>query len=148
MVKISKKFLAIFFVVWMMVFAAVPAYAAEAQEELSPRYAVPIDVSLDVNISSSLMLYTTAEYATYDPAVTRVVMTTYVEKRSLLVIWNRVDIGQTNNEWVDVGGMGTFDATHTVQLSNSGKYRVTTVYEVYNGSTLLDTIEETVSTDC
>ena len=124
--------------------AVVPAYAAPVDDHVAvPLYEAPIRVSGNATASISLLLSATAQYTAVDSQVTRVKITTYVEKRSLLVIWNRVDIGQTNDEWVDNRYSSHGSVSHSVQLPSSGTYRVTAVFEVYNGSTLLDTIEWT-----
>ena len=132
----------------LLITSVLEPVSANQQGESSPRYTVPITGSVSANINASDVLYVTANYVVNDSPVTDVTVRTYVEKRSLLVIWTRVDIGETNNEWVDYGGTGTFNVSHTAQLSNAGTYRVTTIFEVYNGSVLLDTIEKTQTVSC
>ena len=118
----------------------IPAYAISADGEITPRYSINIDVSSIPNLSSSGLLTVTNSYGVNDSRVTQVVITTYVEKRNLLLFWNRVDIGTANNEWVDYGSNGHFAKSHSAQMPDSGTYRITATFDVYNGSTLLDSI--------
>ena len=109
-----------------------------------PAYAVVIDASCDCHYTDDLMLYVDCSYAAgANSGVTRVDISAYVEKRTLLLFWNKVDIGQPNNEWshtcYGLGGCAFFSA----QLPASGTYRVTFIMEIYQGSTLVETIEQT-----
>lgn len=80
--------------------------------------------------------------------MTRVVITTYVEKRKALVTWERVDIGQPNNKWIDVIYGDGGSKSHSVQLPASGTYRVTAIFDIYAGSNLLDTVTRTNKVTC
>lgn len=125
--------------------AAVPAHAAQpAEDPVMPAYAVVIDASCDYTITTDSTLYVDCSYATAaDSGVTRVDVTAYVEKRTLLLFWNKVDIGQPNNEWTDTC-YGLYGSTcFSTQLPASGTYRVTFIMEIYQGSTLVETIEQT-----
>ena len=125
--------------------AAVPAHAAQpAEDPVMPAYAVVIDASCDCLYTDDLMLYVDCSYATgANSGVTRVDVTAYVEKRTLLLFWNKVDIGLPNNEWTDTcyGLYGS--AYFSAQLPSSGTYRVTYIMEIYKGSTLVETVEKT-----
>lgn len=125
----------------------VPAYASPAEETISPRYNTNINIACIPNLPDSGILYVTNTYVVNDSRITRVVVTTYVEKRTLLVIWNRVDIGTPNNEWVDYGVNGDFDASHSAQMPAPGTYRVVVTFDVYSGTTLLDSIEKKLTVD-
>lgn len=124
-----------------------PAHAASTESTISPRLNTNINVTCIPNLPSSGLLYVTNTYDVNDSRITRVVVTTYVEKRTLLVIWNRVDIGTTNNEWVDYGSNGDFSKTHSAQMPQAGTYRVVVTFDVYSGSTLLDSIEKKATVD-
>lgn len=119
-----------------------PAYAIQPEgSDVMPLYNTYIKTTYAADIDDNLNLTTYASY-TATSSVTRVDITTYVEKRNLLVFWEKVEIGQPNNEWTDICYGTNNYAYHSKQLSNSGTYRVTMVYEVYNGTTLMETVEE------
>ena len=145
MKKTIRKAASLLLVCLTLLAAAVPAHAAQpAEDPVMPAYAVVIDASCDCYISEDLTLYLTCSYgAGANSGVTRVDVTAYVEKRTLLLFWNKVDIGQPDDEWTDTcyGLSGT--AYFSAQLPASGTYRVTFIMEIYKGSTLVETIEQT-----
>lgn len=125
--------------------AVVPAHAAQPVEDpVMPAYAVVIDASCDYNVAPDLTLYVDCSYATAaDSGVTRVDISAYVEKRTLLLFWNKVDIGQPNNEWTHTC-YGLYGSSYfSAPLPATGTYRVTFIMEIYQGSTLVETIEQT-----
>ncbi len=122
-----------------------PAYAAQPEHNISPMYAVPIIVDCGSSIDDNNLLYTTAAYNIDDCEYTRIKITIYVEKRSLLMFWNRVDIGQPNNQWVTYCYGWTNDVEHFAQMPSSGTYRITTTFEVQNGIDVVETITETTT---
>ena len=150
MEKSIKCVSALFFSLLMLFSAIVPARADQPDNEpVSPMYAVPIDVNCWCNISDDLTLYATCTYgAAANSQVSRVDITIYVEKRNLLIFWDRIDIGQPNNEWVTICYGLSNDTSHSAQLTSTGTYRATYIFEVYSGTTLIDTIEKTVTVSC
>ena len=147
MKKNLKQWAALALTLLLVGTAVVPACASPAEGEIMPRLNTNIDANCMSNLPDTGILTVTNTYGVNDSRITQVVVTTYVEKRSLLVIWNRVDIGTTNNEWVDYGSNGDFVKTHTAQMPGSGTYRVTATFEVYSGSTLLDSFDITCKVD-
>ena len=145
MKKTIRKAASLLLVCLTLLAAALPAHAAQPTEDpVMPAYAVVIDASCDYTITADSMLYVDCSYgAGANSGVTRVDVTAYVEKRTLLLFWNKVDIGQPNNEWTDTcyGLYGS--ACFSTQLPASGTYRVTFIMEIYQGSTLVETIEQT-----
>lgn len=147
MKKYIKKVAALLFACVSLLSAIVPSYAAQPEDStVSPAYAVVINATCDCAISPDSTLYVTCSYdAGANSGVTRVDITAYVEKRSLLVLWNRVDINQPNNEWSCIC-YGLYDTVgFSAPLPSSGTYRVTYILEVYKGTTLVETIEKTTS---
>lgn len=149
MKKEGKKWWALLLACWMVVGATVPAYAAQSGGETAqPMLTEPARTKLYCTASPSCVLTVKNEYTALDDAVTRVVITTYVEKRKALVAWERVDIGQENNKWIDVIYGDGGSKSHSVQLPASGTYRVTATFDIYAGSSLLDTVTKTNTVTC
>ena len=140
-----KKVAALLFACITILSAIVPSYAAQPEEDsISPAYAVPIDTSCDCTVSGDLTLYITCTYGVgASSGVTRVDITAYVEKRNLLVLWDRVDINRPNDEWTCICYGIHNSAYFSTPLPSSGTYRVTYIMEVYQGTTLVETIKET-----
>lgn len=145
MKKYIKKVVSLLLACITLLSTIVPSYAAQVEDNsVSPAYAVPITASCDYSTSDDLTLYVSCTYAAgADSGVTRVDITAYVEKRSLLVLWNRVDIGQPNDEWTSICYGLHNSAYFSAPLPSSGTYRVTCIFEVYQGTTLVETIEKT-----
>lgn len=149
MKKQGKKWWALLLACWMVVSAAVPAYAAQSGgETVQPLLTEPARTDSICRVSDSSVLSVTNSYTALDDAVTRVVITTYVEKRKALVAWERVDIGQENNKWIDVIYGDGGNKSHSVQLPASGTYRVTATFDIYAGSSLLDTVTRINKVTC
>ena len=47
----------------------------------------------------------------------------YIEKRTLGLLWKKVSLGVSGNEWSDSTGKKFLSGTHTVKLSENGEYR-------------------------
>lgn len=71
---------------------------------------------------------------------TKVVITTYIEKKTLGLFWKRVDIGTANNEWVDTIYGIDYTKVRRFQLSAKGTYRVKIVFKVYGTGGAADEI--------
>ena len=145
MKKCIRKFVSLLFACITLLSSIVPSSAAQPEDDsVSPAYAVVIDTSCHCTVSDDSTLYVTCTYgAGANSGVTRVDITAYVEKRNLLVLWDRVDINQPNDEWTCICyGIGN-SASFSAPLPSSGTYRVTYIMEVYQGTTLVETIEET-----
>lgn len=129
--------------------AAVPSYAAQGGGEVvQPMLTEPAKTNSKCGMSDAQMLTIKNEYTAQVDTVNRVLITTYVEKRKLLGSWERVDIGQLDNEWRDYCYGQSNSKSHSVQLPSSGTYRVTAVFEIYHNSTLLDTVTQTSTVTC
>lgn len=146
MKKTVKRCLSILFVCLVLISVIPFAHAAQPEDDaISPMYAVSIDVACYCNVSSDNTLYISCDYgADSDSGVTRVDITVFVEKRNLLVLWDRVDINQPNDEWTTIC-YGLCNVTsHSVPIT-SGTYRVTSIFEVYCGRDLVETIQKTTN---
>lgn len=108
--------------------------------DIMPRYNNASSVDTQMSISSSGKMTINYCYEGFPSLTSKAVITTYIEKRTLGLFWNRVDIGQTDNQWVDTIAKYTYDGTRTYQLSSSGTYRVTVTYKIYGTGGSTDTI--------
>ena len=70
----------------------------------------------------------------------------YFNNKVLGLFWSRVDIGQTNDKWIDVIYENVYTGFHYFQLSDKGTYKVTTEFVVYGSGGPADTITRTTTT--
>ncbi len=139
--QIKRMFVAIL-VLCLSIVPLCPVSAAIAEgNEIMPLYNNTSSASATMSINSSGKMTITYRYSGYSSITTKAVITTYIQKKTLGLFWTRVDIGQTNNEWVDTINDYKYTGTRTYQLSSSGTYRVTVVYKIYGSGGSADEIE-------
>lgn len=115
--------------------------SAATQEGVTPRYNNVSNVTASVGINDSGKLSITYKYSGSPEITTKAVITTYIEKKFLGLFWKRVDIGTTDNKWVDTIYDYIYAGTRSHQLSSSGTYRVTIIYKIYGSGGSADEIE-------
>ncbi len=143
--KMNKNFMIrmiCFFVSCNMLF--LPFSLVATAQDIMPCYNNVEYVETRATISSSGEMTITNIVRGEDGFFTRAVITTYVEKRILGIFWSRVDIGQTNDEWIDTIYTNVYSGTHSVQLPSTGTYRVTVEYVIYGSGGSPDTITQEV----
>lgn len=142
MKKLFKKVLATVLVMCLSVtsFCSVSAVAATT-EGVTPYYNNVRAVNTVIGISSSGKLTINYYYSGSSSITTKAVITTYIQKKTLGLFWTRVDIGTTDNEWVDTIKDYSYDGVRTFQLSSKGTYRVTAIYKIYGSGGSADEIE-------
>ena len=138
--KFIKRILSIVLVLCM---AMIPMYSASAAtpDEVMPCYNNTASTTTAMSINSTGKMTITYQYSGFESITTKAVITTYIEKKTLGLFWTRVDIGETDNQWVDTINSYRYSATRTGQLPSSGTYRVTVVYKIYGSGGSADVIE-------
>lgn len=105
---------------------------AEATEStgypVSPQSEIKGNGSVTPRLSGSGLLSVTVSYDKVGDEFYYCDMVTYVERKNLGLIWGRVDIGTTDNEWLHRAYPETFSITYETQLKKTGTYRVTTEF--------------------
>ena len=129
--------------VLLLLTAIIPANAA-VQDEVAPCYNNVVSVSSIASVSSTGVLKVTNSYNGSSSITSKAVITTYIEKRTLGIFWSRVDIGQTDDEWVDTIYNYKYSGSHSVQLPSTGTYRVTVEYVIYGSGGAADTITKEI----
>ena len=131
---------------------SLPAYASQLPEEDSTVVVMTIDPRLN-NGSSCSQIFTitssgkatvSVDYAGISGVTTKVTSTVYLEKKTLWLFWTRVDIGTTDDEWVDSSTSVSGSFTHSKQLSSTGTYRAVFVVKMYGSGGATDTIEKNI----
>ena len=107
---------------------------------VSPRYNNVYSASSAVSISDSGLLTISNRYSSNPDTFTKASIITFVEKRVLGLFWVDVDIGEADNKWIDTIYNYSYTGYHSVQLSSTGKYRVTVEYTIYGSGGSADVI--------
>lgn len=139
----STRFLTFFLTVILMI-SVFSSIVSAADFTVYYNNTATADTSASVSITGLLTI--SNRFTGFPSITTHAVITTYVEKRFLGLFWSRVDIGQTDNEWVDTIYDYTYVGGHTFQLTSTGTYRVTAEYTIYGsgGDPDVITCESTV----
>lgn len=117
------------------------ATKAHAAEIATPYYNNTLSARTTIAISSTGELSVVNSYQGFENVTTKAVITTYVEKKVLGLFWTRVDIGTTDDQWVDTIYNYYYTGRHNFQLNSTGTYRVTVTYKIYGSGGTADEIE-------
>ena len=140
--KQIKRFLACVLIVSLSIISLTPVSAAKAfSGTVAPFYNNVSNATANLNISNSGKLEINYSYVGSSSITTKAVITTYIEKKTLGLFWKRIDIGKTNNEWVDTIYNYKHTGSRTHQLPSSGTYRVTVNFKIYGNGGSADEIE-------
>lgn len=137
-----KKLIALFLcIITLFSMFSIVGYSATVEEnEAVPYYNNVSKASHTVSLSSNGTVSIVNKYAGTNGVTTKAVITTYIEKRFLGIFWTRVDIGTTDDEWVDTIYNYTYSGSHSFKLESTGTYRVTTEFVIYGSGGSADTI--------
>lgn len=139
--KFIKRTIAIILTLWIY---AIPFFSfsvfAATPGEIAPCFNNTLSTTTAMDINGSGKMTISYEYTGYPSITTQAVITTYIEKKGSGINWFRVDIGTTDNQWVDTINKHSFEGTRTYQVSSPGTYRVTVVYKIYGTGGTVDEI--------
>ena len=116
--------------------------------EIIPRYNNTQNATIDTYIDKTNDVLTiNYHYTGYSNITTKAVITTYIEKQFLGIFWTRVDIGATNDKWIQTVNNYRYSGKRTFSLSSEGTYRTTVIYEIYGSDGSVDeiTCQDTVT---
>lgn len=123
------------------ILTSILVFASAANDGIMPCYNNTAGTSTNFTISTTGKATITATFDGYRGTTSGATITSYIEKRTLGVFWTKVDIGETNNEWVDTINNYYGLAGHEFQLPSTGTYRATVVYEIRGSGGATDVID-------
>ncbi len=129
----------------LSIFNIVAIAAVVDDNEIVPYYNNVVTVTTTVSISSSGVITIKNSYTGKSGSISRAVIKTYIEKKTLGLFWTRVDIGTTNDEWTFTSTNNSDKKTYTYQLSSTGTYRVTAEYTISGSGGSADEITKQVT---
>lgn len=113
-------------VVMLVMSIAVPFEKAEA----AMTYNNTMSANLYCNIESNGHLCANMDVTGYKNRTTSIHVELYVEKRVLGIFWSRVEIGYTNNTWIDSTTSYIYSGVFDTALPSTGTYRTTVTYTI------------------
>ena len=141
-----KKILALTLVITMLVSSLHITVAAEdgVSNEIQPYFSNIYVYMVDFDITSTGFASVYFDYEGDPDVITSATSEIYLEKRFLGIFWTRVDIGETDNVWVDVFYDDYGYVDHTLQLEKTGTYRAKFKLTFTGTNTEDDVLEKTV----
>ena len=137
-----KKLIYVLMVVIILYSIACPVLAA-LPEEITPLYNNTEYASCALSISSSGNATVTLNYKGIDGVTTGATVETYIQKKTLGLVWTTVNIGQPNNKWVDTVTGVSPTIRHYAQLDSTGTYRAVAKFTISGTGGSADVIEKT-----
>lgn len=141
MKKTMRKFLIMILALFLGIVPICSTSVVAEVREIVPLYNNVSLATANLGISNDGKLTINYKYTGFSGVTTKAVITTYIEKKVLGLFWKRVDIGTTNNEWVDTINNYKYTGTRTYQLTSTGTYRVTVNFKIYGSGGTPDEIE-------
>ena len=105
-------------------------YVPFRNAEAATTYNNTATASINCNIDNSGNLLALMAATGIKGKTTRIQVELYVEKRVMGIFWSRVDIGYTNNVWIDSTTNTTYNNSFSTNLDTSGTFRVTVTFTV------------------
>ena len=120
--------------------AAEDGTSTEVQPRLSNIYMCEVDFAITSTGFASIYFDYEADPSVFESATVEI----YLEKRFLGIFWNRVDIGEPNDVWIDTFYGDDGYVAHTLQLTKTGTYRAKFKMTFRGTGTTDDVLEKTV----
>ena len=146
-----KKIFSLFLVLCTLIsvpamseFTCSAASAEEANVFVEPRFNNVASTTTSFAINDTGRATVSVVYTGIQGVTTRVMCKMYLEKKVLGLFWTRVDLGNTNDEWIDTSTEVVDMFSHSVQLSSTGTYRA--YFNIVVGGTNggSDVVEKTI----
>lgn len=139
--KLLKKVMAILIACVVIMACTLQALAAN-DNEIMPFYINAEECYADFMVEDGVANVSIRYYGSSTEFL-KAEISVKIQKRFLLVFWNDVDIGYTNNEWTasSTALNGVFSKSFSV--NNTGYYRALITVKIYGTSGEVDTIEFT-----
>lgn len=93
-------------------------------------------------VDSNGVAYVTVSYSGYTNITTGATITVELQKKFLGLFWTTVDIGTTDNMWVENVTGSNFYKSYSHQLSKKGTYRAEIHYTIYGTAGAADEVED------
>ncbi len=119
-------------------------YPSADDYEIEPYYTNIARASTNFNITPSGLACVGVTYTAHANMLSQAKCEIYLEKKFLGLFWNRVDIGVTDDVWVDYSSAITDNFYHEFQLPDTGTYRAVFKVTFYGNTGVNDVVEEEI----
>ena len=142
----KRKLLALVLMVMCLLtfFATTAAAAVSPNEAIMPCYENVINVIPEFKLNSAGELCVKVAYYGNSTTFAQAKITVEIEKRFLGLFWRTVDIGYTDNLWVQYSTSCNGVFSNTFASDGKGTYRATIQLEFFGKNGVTDVIERTI----
>lgn len=116
------------------------SFTEVSANQIMPRYNNTASADIETSVNTDGVLKINYSCIGYSGVTTKIVMTTYIEKKILGLFWTRVDLGNSEKEWVHTINSYLYSGPRNFSLPSKGTYRTTVTYTVYGSGGATDEI--------
>ncbi len=137
-----KKLFCIFLLLSVLCSSIPPVYASD--DSIMPRWENTNFYNFSFTIDNDGVADALVQYYGQSESFSYVKLTLKIQKRFLGMFWNTVDIGETDNQWIEYSYTTNGNFYNSFQLSDTGTYRALLTLEVFGSNNSVDVIEDQV----
>ena len=128
-------------IVLLIGWIALPVIAADY--DVAPCYNNTVTANSYFTISENGKATVNIQYEGVSGLTTGATITTKIQKRTLGLIWTKVDIGTEDNVWIDEATGFVYSNSHSVNLNSTGTYRAVVDFVIRGTGGADDEISQT-----
>ena len=144
MKKFFKTSLTLLLTFAVLLSGTVVVFAEGNSQEIMPCYEIATQHNFSFIITDTNKATVNVRYGADSSTFQKATVTVRIEKRFLLVFWNEVDIGYTNNEWTASSTNPSGVLSNTFTVNGTGMYRAHITLVITGNNGQQDVIEETL----
>ena len=141
----KNKIISLILMCILLISCPITAYASEiSNEQLMPRFSNCSKCVVTFTVSDPNTAYVGVTYNAYSDTFVQAKVTVQIQKKFLGLFWRTVDIGYSNNEWVDYSSAVNGYFYNSFTIDGTGTYRANFVVEIKGKDGSVDVIEDSI----
>ncbi len=142
------KIISLILICILLISCPITAYASEISNEqqmlVTPRFSNCSKCVVTFTVSDPNTAYVGVTYNAYSDTFVQAKVTVQIQKKFLGLFWRTVDIGYSNNEWVDYSSAVNGYFYNSFTIDGTGTYRANFVVEIKGKDGSVDVIEDSI----
>ncbi|MBQ2884477.1 MAG: hypothetical protein IJE43_12010 [Alphaproteobacteria bacterium] len=132
----------------LLISCPITTYASDISNEqqilVMPRFSNCSKCVVTFTVSDPNTAYVGVTYNAYSDTFVQAKVTVQIQKKFLGLFWTTVDIGYSNNEWVDYSSAVNGYFYNSFTIDGTGTYRANFVVEIEGKDGSVDVIEDSI----
>ena len=142
------KIASLFLICMLLMHCSITTYAAEnyndSRGHVAPNFLNCSKCVVTFTVADPNTAYVGVTYNAYPDTFAQAKVTVQIQKRFLGLFWKTVDIGYSNNEWVDYSNAVNGYFYNSFVIDGTGTYRANFVVEIKGIDGSVDVIEDSI----